>query len=138
MRTPPSKRTFLPLFSGRLPLCLHEAVWVATVYADLSPARPREQDLANFLQTKDYHRAVVLCLTLDQPRRLLGIFAELLDRGDHGAAPIRPRRAYGHADRRTQSGVACWGRLRSRRSCAHWSPARSVCGRPPTHPCPRS
>ena len=47
--------------------------------------RHSEQDLANFLQLKDYKRAVVLCHTLDKPRRLLAILGELIDAGDAGA-----------------------------------------------------
>ncbi|RUS34835.1 WD40-repeat-containing domain protein [Jimgerdemannia flammicorona] len=37
-----------------------------------------EQDLQNYLRKKDYHNAILLSLSLNQPHRLLGLFTEII------------------------------------------------------------
>ncbi|KAJ1919832.1 U3 small nucleolar RNA-associated protein [Mycoemilia scoparia] len=39
----------------------------------------KEQALSNYLQAKDYRKAISLAISLDQPHRLLGIFMELIN-----------------------------------------------------------
>ena len=45
----------------------------------------REQDLANYLDAKDYKNALVLALSMDQPRRLLGLLSDILSDRSYGA-----------------------------------------------------
>lgn len=43
----------------------------------------REQDFANYLQLKDYRKAISLALSMDHPGRLLSIFKSLIASGEH-------------------------------------------------------
>lgn len=48
-------------------------------YLSLSQRFPhRSQDLANYMEVKDYKNAILLALSMDQPRRLLGLMREIL------------------------------------------------------------
>lgn len=38
----------------------------------------RSQDLANYMEVKDYRNAILLALSMDQPRRLLGLLRDIL------------------------------------------------------------
>lgn len=44
----------------------------------------QQQALDNFLVVKDYRNAITLALSLDQPRRLLNIFQEVIKTAEHG------------------------------------------------------
>jgi len=39
----------------------------------------REQELSNYLYKKDYKNAILLCLELDQPRRLFKILSDVIE-----------------------------------------------------------
>jgi len=41
----------------------------------------REQDLANYVQKKDWKNAIVTAMSLDQPFRLLNLFTEVISNG---------------------------------------------------------
>ncbi|KAK9764386.1 U3 small nucleolar RNA-associated protein 13, variant 2 [Basidiobolus ranarum] len=48
----------------------------------------KEQDLANYLVKKDYRNAIVLALSLNQPKRLLSIFIEVINNRAEGDESI--------------------------------------------------
>lgn len=63
---------------GDVPFCLQ-----------LTCSSLRAQDLANYMDVKDYRNAIILALSMDQPRRLLGLLRDILNDDAQNMATLR-------------------------------------------------
>ncbi|CAH1765427.1 10659_t:CDS:10, partial [Entrophospora sp. SA101] len=68
-----------------------EKIWALTVNKNenlIISGGADKQDLANYLQKKDYKNAILLAISLDQPHRLLNLFKQIMNNRPEGDSSI--------------------------------------------------